>query len=84
MRLVPVTALAAALLLTACGSTTGPGAASTATTPSPVLAVPPADGPVTGVDTVLQPRTLSLVSRTLLGARGHDWLTKKFGPLQVS
>ena len=55
MRLVPVTALAAALLLTACGSTTGPGAAPTATTPSPVLAVPPADGPVTGVGTVLQP-----------------------------
>lgn len=55
MRLVPVTALAAALLLTACGSTTGPGAAPTASTPSPVLAVPPADGPVTGVGTVLQP-----------------------------
>lgn len=58
MRLVPVTALAATLLLAACGSTTGPGAASpspSATAPSPVLAVPPADGPVTGVGTVLQP-----------------------------
>ena len=52
MRLACVPALTAALLLAACGTTTDPGATAPTTAP-PVVAVP-ADGPVTGVGTVIE------------------------------
>ncbi len=31
------------------------------------------------LETILQPRTLSLMSRSLLGARGHQWLMSRVG-----
>ena len=58
MRLLSLPALAAVVLLTACGApTSGPGSTGPATAPTmapPVAAVPPADGPVTGVGMVIE------------------------------
>ena len=36
------------------------------------------------LDTVLQPRTLSLVSRSVLGDRGHRWLAGRLGRLRTT
>lgn len=60
MMVIRVTALVAAVVLTACGSTgaADPGGVvptpSASSAPAPPDAVPPADGPVTGIGTVIE------------------------------
>ena len=54
MRLACVPALAVALLLAACGTTTSDPGSTAPTMAPPVVAVPAADGPVTGVGTVIE------------------------------
>jgi hypothetical protein len=63
MRVVPVTLTCAAVLLAGCGAATAPGtgtgtsapaSSTTGRSPAPPPAVPAANGPVTGVGTVLE------------------------------
>jgi hypothetical protein len=70
MRLAPVPALAAALLLAACGTTIDPGATAPTTVP-PVVSVPAADGPVTGVGTVIE--TADGEPELCLGPVAESW-----------
>ena len=57
MRVIRVAALAAVLVLAACGTATGPGsppAPTASRTPAPPSAVPAATGTVTGLGTVIE------------------------------